>query len=46
MRNEPLAVATGCLTQPADSLEEVMSEQDLINAIAYVCMAKAKLDLD
>jgi hypothetical protein len=28
------------------SLEEVMSEQDLINAVAYVCMTKAKLDLD
>jgi hypothetical protein len=33
------------LHSTADSLEEVMTEQDLINAIAYVCMTKANLDL-
>jgi len=34
------------LDSTGGSLEEVMSEQDLINAVAYVCMTKAKLDLD
>jgi hypothetical protein len=30
----------------ADSLEEVMTEQDLIKAVNYVSMTKANLDLD
>ncbi|HEY2971198.1 MAG TPA: hypothetical protein VGJ48_01675 [Pyrinomonadaceae bacterium] len=41
-----VVVATGCYAQPADSLEEVMTEQDFINAVNYVCMTKANLDLD
>jgi hypothetical protein len=34
------------LHSTADSLEEVITEQDLINAIAYVCMTKSNLDPD
>jgi hypothetical protein len=34
------------LHSTGDSLEEVMSKQDLINAVAYVCMTKANLVLD
>jgi hypothetical protein len=33
------------LHSTADSLEEVMTEQDLIKAVNYVCMTKANLDL-
>jgi hypothetical protein len=34
------------LHSTADSLEEVMAEQDLIKAVNYVCMTKANLDLE
>ncbi|HEY2975839.1 MAG TPA: hypothetical protein VGJ48_25215 [Pyrinomonadaceae bacterium] len=34
------------LRSTADSLEEVMAEQDLIKAVNYVCMTMANLDLD
>src|SRR6266542_3546718 len=34
------------LHSTADSLAEVMTEQDLIKAVNYVCMTKANLDLD
>jgi hypothetical protein len=34
------------LHSTADSLEEVMAEQDLIKAVNYVSMTKANLDLD
>jgi hypothetical protein len=32
------------LRSTADSLEEVTTEQDLIKALAYVCMTKANLN--
>ncbi|HEY2973320.1 MAG TPA: hypothetical protein VGJ48_12470 [Pyrinomonadaceae bacterium] len=41
-----VVVATGCYAQPADSLEEVMTEQNFIKAVAYLYMNKANLDLD
>ena len=34
------------LHSTADSLAEVMTEQDLIKAVNYVCMTKVNLDLD